>query len=73
MSERKLGKEGKLARLKLWLQRMLRIQQVRSQRRLTPVPRKPRLSKRGEIHPSWYTKRWTPSRLRDRYPQQEKS
>ena len=73
MSERKLGKEGKVARLKLWLQRMLRIQKMTSQAKFTAVPRKARLSKRGEIHPSYYTKRWTPSRLRDRYPQQEKS
>lgn len=68
MSERKLGKEGKLARFKLWLQRVLRIQQITSQRTFTPMPRKARLSKRGEQHPSYYTKRWTPSRLRDRYP-----
>lgn len=66
MSERKLGKEGKVARLKLWLQRVLRIRAMTSQAKFTPMPRKARLSKRGERHPSWYTKRWTPSRMKDR-------
>jgi len=65
MSERKLGKEGRLARFKLWLQRLLRIKAMVSQARFTAVPRKARLSKRGEVHPSWYTKRWTRSRRKD--------
>ncbi len=65
MAERSLGKEGAFARLKLWLQRMLRIKAAVSQAKFTPMPRKPRLSKRGDQHPSYYTKRWTPSRLRD--------
>ncbi len=67
MSEHKLTKTGRFARLKLWLQRVLRIKQATSKAKFTPHPRKPRLSKRGERHPSWYTKKWTASRLKDRY------
>ena len=36
-----------------------------SSARFIPVAAKPRLSKRGEVHPSWYTKRLTPSRIKD--------
>lgn len=65
MSEHKLGKEGKMARFKLWLQRVLRIQQATSQRSFRKVPGKPRYSTRGEQHPSYYTKAHTKSRRRD--------
>jgi len=34
--------------------------------KFTPVPAKPRRSTRGQRKPSWYTKAWTPSRMRDR-------
>ena len=66
MSEHKLDKEARIAGFKVWLQRRLRIDKAVSLATFTPHPRKPRLSKRGEQHPSCYTKRWTPSRLRDR-------
>ncbi len=65
MSEHKLT-TGRVARLKLWIQQVLRWKKATSQARFTPHPRKPRLSKRGEPHPSWYTKKWTASRLKDR-------
>ena len=66
MSEHKLDKEARIAGFKIWLQRRLRIDKAVSLATFTPSPRKPRLSKRGEQHPSCYTKRWTLSRMKDR-------
>lgn len=34
--------------------------------KFTPSPAKPRLSTRGQRKPTWYTKKWTSARLRDR-------
>lgn len=38
----------------------------------TPVPAKPRLSTRGQHHPSYFTKRHTPARLREMREDQER-
>ena len=49
-----------------YLRRMRAVQLAKTAHKFTPSPRKrARFSTRGEPHPSYFTKRHTPSRQRD--------
>lgn len=67
MSEHKLSEATRAVVKIVYHNRLRAIAMMRSEARFTPSPRlRRRYSTRGERTPSWLTKKWTPSRLRDR-------
>jgi hypothetical protein len=63
MSEHKLTQEARDEVKRIFKKRTRR--HMPTAARFRPVPAKARLSTRGDRHPSYYTKKHTPSRLRD--------
>lgn len=65
MSEHRLPPKVRVLHRINYMMRLRAVDQAPTARRFTPMPAKMRLSTRGQTKPSYYTKRWTPSRLKD--------
>ncbi len=65
MREARLDEKARKACRTNYLRRLRAVQLAVTAHKFTPMPGTKRFSKRGLPHPSYYTKRHTPSRQRD--------
>ncbi len=65
MNEARLDDKARKEIRHSYLRRMRAVQLAVTAHKFTPSPGKARYSTRGQPHPSYYTKRHTPSRQRD--------
>lgn len=65
MREAALSPEARKILRTSWLRRLRAAQLAPTAARFTPMPARTRYSTRGQLRPSYYTKRHTPSRQRD--------